>query len=457
MATDQRSDVHVQALAAELSEADLGDARRSRRLASIVASMAALPDGSFPQLARSSSELEAIYRFMSNEEVTPEAILEPHIVASVGRAAEAECVVVAHDTTVCRFEGEREGLGRMNKKDRGLWAHVALAQSAERGVLGVVGLKYGTREGPAKWRGSRRIAPEGTPSESARWPELVDEVDERFGRGRAIHVMDREADWFQLTEGLVQRGRRFVIRMAHDRRSSDGERVHDVLAGAATIVERDVQLSGRAKGSDTKANKRHPPRTSRRARLGISAARVEIISSTLGRTLTLNFVRVVELEAPEGCAPVLWVLMTTEPIATVDDVLAVVDAYRSRWVIEELFKALKTGCSFEKRQLGSYTALLNALAVSLPVAAFLLRLRSTARVTPEVSARCVVDAELLAVLVTIARRPLSDSPTARDVLYAIAALGGHLQRNGDPGWITLGRGMERLLEAQRVLRLAGAM
>jgi hypothetical protein len=32
-----------------------------------------------------------------------------------------------------------------------------------------------------------------------------------------------------------------------------------------------------------------------------------------------------------------------------------------------------------------------------------------------------------------------------DALVAVAALGGHLQRNGPPGWITVARGYERLL------------
>lgn len=42
------------------------------------------------------------------------------------------------------------------------------------------------------------------------------------------------------------------------------------------------------------------------------------------------------------------------------------DAYRARWVIEEFFKALKTGCNFERRQLESFQSLRIALAIFLP-------------------------------------------------------------------------------------------
>ena len=55
------------------------------------------------------------------------------------------------------------------------------------------------------------------------------------------------------------------------------------------------------------------------------------------------------------------------------------DYYRSRWSIEEFFKALKTGCSYEKRQLESRHALLNALGILAPIAWQLLVLRQDSR------------------------------------------------------------------------------
>ena len=42
-------------------------------------------------------------------------------------------------------------------------------------------------------------------------------------------------------------------------------------------------------------------------------------------------------------------------------------------------------------------------------------------------------------------------------MLAIAQLGGHIKNNGDPGWIVLGRGYDRLLmlEEGALLALAG--
>ena len=66
----------------------------------------------------------------------------------------------------------------------------------------------------------------------------------------------------------------------------------------------------------------------------------------------------------------------------------------------------------------------------------------------------LLDADELEVLLARSRRPLSQMPTQREVVLAIAALGGHLKRNGDPGWQTLGAGLQKLLTLVEGYRLA---
>ena len=114
-------------------------------------------------------------------------------------------------------------------------------------------------------------------------------------------------------------------------------------------------------------------------------------------------------------------------------------------MIEEYFKALKTGCAYEKRQLETAHSLLNALALLAPVAWRLLLLRHLSREAPERPASAALTPTQLAVLRAVAKRPIPDKPTVQDAMLAIAGLGGHLPRNGDPGWLVLGRGMHDLL------------
>ena len=136
-----------------------------------------------------------------------------------------------------------------------------------------------------------------------------------------------------------------------------------------------------------------------------------------------------------------------------EQIVAVIDAYRARWVIEEFFKALKTGCALEKRQLESYRALSNALAMFIPVAWRLLVARSLARTAPDAPASVFlssVQLQLLKHKLQLNALPL----TLQQATYAVARLGGHLRRNGPPGWQTLARGFEALLLMQAGWRAA---
>ena len=44
-----------------------------------------------------------------------------------------------------------------------------------------------------------------------------------------------------------------------------------------------------------------------------------------------------------------------------------------------------------------------------------------------------------------ATRGMAKAETVGDAIRLLARLGGHLKNNGAPGWITLGRGYEKLL------------
>ncbi len=86
----------------------------------------------------------------------------------------------------------------------------------------------------------------------------------------------------------------------------------------------------------------------------------------------------------------------------------------------------------------------------------LLRLRSIAEQTPDQPAERVVPAEWVRTLGNVRRR--SDQSfgvmTISQFVKHLAGLGGHLGRkcDGRPGWITLWRGLEKLLLILRGVR-----
>jgi len=444
----------VPSLAVELADADLGDARLNRRAALLAERLSERPAESFPK-ALDDAELEAAYRFFGNEHVTPQAILAPHVRQSARRAANERRIIVAHDTTQFEFGGEskRVGLGRLIRPSaQGFFGHFSLAISADghRTPLGVVALETVFRL--KKSIGQKNWSPDQSLGESARWSRAVEQVEQVLDENvEAIHVMDREGDQYVLLNSLVAAKRPFVIRSFQDRRlaGEDIEHLRDAARAAKLILRRDVPLSPR-KHIDGPKGQRHPARRKRIAKLSFAATTIEVrrsgsARSSTAKTLSLNVIHVFEKRAPAGQPGVEWFLLTNLPIGTADEVAFAVDCYRARWTIEEFFKALKTGCQFEKRQLESAHSLLNALAILSQVAWRLLLLRHLARTDKADAPQHALTASQMSVLRAVARRPLPAKPNARDTMLAVAALGGHIKNNGDPGWIVLGRGMHDLL------------
>jgi hypothetical protein len=453
MVRHQREDVSNEFLGASF-----GDGRLNRRLVDLTSRMASAPDASFPVATESDANLEGTYRFLNNERVTPEKILAPHLRMTLDRVAGNE-VVVAHDTTEFNFgDSEREDLGRVGRgKSHGFYAHVALALGRKtRDPLGVLGHLVHERHGGKGRRGHEALQ-SADDNEGLRWAKLVEIVEVAVGRGVAVHVMDREADSYALFAELVARGARFVVRMVGDKRRIAGtptQTVGEVLATKPLIVEREVPISARGRSRLPSQRKLHPPRHARLAQLHICAAPVTIVrpdssSHAPAPTLALNVVKIFEPNPPEGEPAVEWRLWTTEPIDSADQVLAVVDAYRCRWVIEEFFKALKTGCAVEERQLESSHGLQNTLAIFMPIAWRLLSLRMLSRSDDKAPATRVMTANMITCLRLALRKrgrpPLPPKPTVKDALLGVAGLGGHIKNNGDPGWIVIGRGFNELL------------
>lgn len=440
----------------DFAGAEFGDKRLTKRLVRIVEGLAPNPSASLPDAAKNDAELEGTYRFLQNETVTPEAILSPHYVATARRAREAGLVLCPHDTTEFSYSTERKGLGRINDGGRGFFAHVALALGADeaRSPLGVIGLLTHVRhDAPRKNKHTEKIPPEQR--ESYRWTASVDAVEARLaGQADVVHLLDSEADAYLLLEHLVEHGRRFVIRATHKRTvtDADGDRqtLTDVLSLLEGAFERRVPLSARAAPTRTEGSrKRNLPRDTRLAHLSYTATQVTLHrpkgEQAKTKSIIVNVVHVRELDVPDGAEPVDWMLYTTEPISSGEDIERIVDFYRARWRIEELFKALKTGCSFQARQLESLSTLLNALAIFLPIACDLLALRALALADPRRPAREILAPIVLQLLQLHPRSKLPVGASIHDAMLAIARFGGHIKNNGAPGWMVLGRGYEEVL------------
>jgi Transposase DNA-binding/Transposase DDE domain len=443
--------MRIEDIEEEFRGADLGDDRRRDRLERIGTRLARDPRLSFPEAMASEGQLEALYRFLNNDAVDFGRVHQPHAERTARRCRESEEVLVLHDTTALEFSGQREGMGRLQSSATGFFFHASLAIAPDRSPLGILGAEPWVRSKrkSRRWWNKRQIRKDSG-RESQRWWRGVTRCEDLLRAPQhAVHVMDREGDNYDLFAQMRAQSVRYVIRLAHNRNLvGETEKLKDLAARGKCIFKREIRVAARAKALPYD-QKIHPARDAREATLSVSAISVEIRRSNNHApesppSLNVHVVTVMETDCPIGAEPICWHLVTNEPIDTRDQVAFIVDVYRSRWVIEEFFKALKTGCQIEKRQLESYHSMSNALAIFLPIAVRLLALRSAARTEP--AARCTALSERQIRLLRLhTTRPLKSRPTNQQVTLALAEFGGHLRNNGPPGWIVLGRAFERLL------------
>lgn len=443
--------------AGEMHGVSLGDKRLNARAIAITSSLQAQPSSHFPAIFDGGA-LEAFYRFTNNEVVEPKSLLEPHYRSSWDRAASGRLRIVVHDTTEFSFPGAmpREGLAHSPGKSV-FFSHVSILVGLEEApvVHGVVGMRSYVVTG-GRWT---EASAEGAPKHvlgvgSDRWRDAVAAAKSEAPPGAPlVHVMDREADDYPLLDKVIAQGDGLVCR-SNQNRVVVGEvrRLADVLASTPFLLERVVWLSRRTGLRPPKALKDHPEREARAVRLAIRAGPVVVKrpgdskDKTLATSLALNLVEVIEVGPPDGVEPVHWRLFTTLPVSTAAEAALVVDIYRKRWLIEEYFRALKTGCAVEMRQAESLFALLRTVALLVPVAVRLLQLRTVARYSPGALAVDLFDAIALAALNHLlpGSKKLPTRATAEQAMAAVALVGGHLKSNGPPGWTVLGRGYLKL-------------
>ena len=438
----------------EFADANLGDARRTKRLVAIGRALATCPSGTLPQAFPEWAQLKAAYRFFNNERISYQKILESHCQRTRQCCTEAGEYLLVEDTTDVDYSSHEhcEGLGQIgNQYGRGLWLHTTLAlkveawdleQCPEVTVLGVAGQKCWARKVGSKakkkerWR--QRLQRQ---RESQRWAEVLSQLPPRPVQATWIYIADREADIYEPFELCLSAGMDFVIRGRFNRTlaQEDGG-VLDAVAAAPVLGRFELEVRAR------------PERKGRSAKLEIRA--VSVILKGPWRpggdrpALKVTVVEAREIAPPAGEEPIHWVLLTSLPAESFVQARRIVARYAKRWVIEEFHKALKSGTKVEESELETAERIQALLAVLVIVAVRLLNTKMLARAHPNQA----VDVEAFGPEAVEILSACFGEPEAGwkygSLFIAIARMGGFLARrhDGDPGWITIWRGWQRLMK-----------
>ena len=447
----------------------LPDARLEKRMLTVAQTLAAKPHDSINQACDNWAGAKGAYRFVENNAVTPDALIQPLTDAAARDAAAHGAVISVQDTTALSFPRARQakGLGPINDSPdaRGMLVHPALALRLDGAPLGLLDLQHWCRDpiahdpnapddaaAPAR-KASRPIEDK----ESAKWlrgivaarQAIANNIDQAQ-RPRLIHVFDREGDIYEVFDLVTANGDGAVIRSSQNRRVTTddgrGALAHDAVAAAPLLGIASLEVP------------RKHGQARRQATVEIRACQLTLTppprhraQAKPRRSLALSLVEVVEIDAARGVKePLHWLLWTTDPVTTLAQAIEIVRLYKLRWKIEDFNLVLKSGCRIEDLQFETAERLAKVVALYAPVAVRILQLRDWSRLQPQAPCTIILTGEQWRALWTYIHRkhPPSRSapPTIKEATLWIGRLGGHLGRKSDgmPGVRTLWRGWRDL-------------
>lgn len=287
-----------------------------------------------------------------------------------GVLARGRDVAVIQDTTEVYVGSKRAseaGFGPIGKGGalRGVLAHVAIAVDDTGGLIGLVDEMVWTRQGGQPVTDRKRKFED---KESYRWLKACEVASERLAGARSITmVSDAESDIFPVFARCPE-GLHLLVRSAKTRSLLDGQRLADA---AATLKN-----GGRVKRIIPAA----PGRSERRAVLDVRYGELTLAPphgtpDALIEPLTLTVLQVTELNAPQGVEPVNWTLITTHKITDLRRAEEILDLYRGRFLIEQLFRTLKTaGFDIENADINDPHAFITLTALAIIASVNILQL-----------------------------------------------------------------------------------
>jgi hypothetical protein len=452
----------------EVASAEFGDVRLNQRLRLILDRSEKNPNLSIPAAMQGRAEMEAAYRIFANENVTPEKIHAPHYTKTKQRIADYRVCLLVQDTTeldLTRPNQQMKGVGPMSSNSQfGVFVHPLMAFAPDGIPLGFVWQKTWARdaietdltpEAKKKMRNETPIEEK----ESVRWIEglrAAREVANECPQTQCMLVCDSESDIYEMfTEPRTtdhDRPLDILVRGCQDRATSKkGESILDLVRATACRYTAVVNVSSRKAKTKVETRKRQMNRPARTAEVEVRSCKITLrppnrVDRTL-ESVTVNVVLVEEAMPPEGQVPIQWMLITSLPIDTDEQVRDVVAYYCVRWGIEVYFKTLKTACRIEDRQFEFLDRELNALAVYMLVAWRVMLLCRLGRTCPDLDCEVLFETSEWQSVYTIVKKktPPNKPPRLNEVIRMIASLGGYVPRSKtEPGTQTLWIGLQRM-------------
>jgi hypothetical protein len=289
------------------------------------------------------------------------------------RAATDRHVLAIQDTTELNFSshtGSKRGFGTVgNGVDIGLFLHPVVVVGADSGgILGVAeAITINRTRRVTKHRRKRAVAKK----ESQRWLDGLFAASRVLASARMVTMIaDRECDCYAELIAPRPANVHLLIRCGQDRGLLGGGRLFAAADAFAIAGRRTIDVPARPGG-----------RPARQAELAIGFGTVSIarpqhkVPKDWPPSVDLQLVTAREINPPKGEKPIVWRLLTTHAVETLADAERIIGFYRRRWIIEQVFRTLKTqGFDIEQSQVLDVDTMIKLVSATLIAAVRVMQL-----------------------------------------------------------------------------------
>lgn len=428
----------------------LGDVRRDRRGEQLLERMVEQGSAQTRVVSRSRGEEVAFSRFLLNPHFGATELRASLRQASLLRCSGRRHVLVIQDTTEINYQRHAErvrGLGPVgNGTDAGLFVHAVLALDAEeRTCLGLLDATPWIRT--PRTDDYRRLPVEQ--KESRRWLDGL-RIAAMADADMVTAIQDRESDMFEMFVRRPHQRCHVLLRASRDRALACGSHLFAAMAALPASFGYRIMVPAR------------PDMPERTARLLVRFGPVVLCRPKRSKEPTES-VRVFALDVAEIDAQAIparqrihWRLLTTHAVDNAAMAAQIIDWYRQRWHIEQLFRILKgQGLDLEASQSEHAHALTKLAVMATHGASRIIQLVQARDGHNGVAAGEVFDPAELQVMAALlpqleGRTEKQKNPHSPDTLawcaWIVARIGGwkgYRHSEGPPGPLTMKRGYQR--------------
>lgn len=383
---------------------------------------------------------KSAWRLFSGDELD---LQSGHRRATFARCEQEGVVLAIEDTTdvnYWRHKASKTGLGRLggpeDAKAYGINIHTSMLVTQSGVPLGICSQKIWSPS--EEHKGLRRIKIDLEHKETYKWIVPFAELNAlslKHPHLKIVKICDREADFYELYDYKREAGLNLLIRARYKQRHVIYEGKKQPLSEVLSCLK--VVCGGQIK------IQRHKDTEERTAKVSYRVAAIDIprpAEKGKGNILRMNVVHVNEEGGAED--KIEWILFTTLPVHTIEEMLCVVRYYVKRWIIERYHYILKQVMLIEEIQIDDLIRLFNVLQIYAVVAWHLLWLYRLGKSESLSPAQDFFDGGSIEVLESVTQREIK---TTADFVTAIAVLAGFqtTKQQPHPGEKTIGQGMIR--------------